>query len=228
MLLSGANGGVAQKDWQVRNEDDFIELQPWGVPCDNSWMKDHVNQWTGYSFYTWEMAIEKCITVSYSLSMQPVLAFVGGLKFNILPAPLADIETMVCYPDKQPGGVDLSVLRTVINSGGVMLFSRTIRLVERFGSNTDFVNGNTYSAYETYRNPTGVAVGNHGVEDDRSLEVRWDFLRFYLQLTGGCWECNLSDIIYIYIYICSIYILSMGCGVIHHRLDVCCYALCPQ
>ena len=52
-----------------------------------------------------------------------------------------------------------------------MLFSRTMRLVKRFGSNTDFVTSNTYGAYETYRNPTGVAVGNHGVEDDRSLEV---------------------------------------------------------
>jgi len=53
------------------------------------------------------MAIEKCVTVSYALSMQPVLAFVGGLEFDILPAPLADIDTMVCWPDKQPGAAGL-------------------------------------------------------------------------------------------------------------------------
>ena len=52
------------------------------------------------------MAIEKCVTVSYSLAMQPVLAFVGGLEFDLLPAPLADIDTMVCWPDKQPGDFD--------------------------------------------------------------------------------------------------------------------------
>lgn len=170
---SGSNGAVAQSDWQVNDEDDFIKLEPWAVPCDNSWMmdKDHLTKWAGYSFYTWEMAIEKCVTVSYSLSMQPVLAFVGGLEFDILPAPLADIDTMVCWPDKQPGGVDLSVLRTVISSGGVMLFSRTLRLVKRFGDNTDFTDNNIYSAYETYRNPAGVAVGSHSVEDDRTLEA---------------------------------------------------------
>ena len=59
------------------------------------------------------MAIEKCVTVSYSLSMQPVLAFVGGLEFDILPAPLADIDTMVCWPDKQPGPGRLSNVRHV-------------------------------------------------------------------------------------------------------------------
>lgn len=170
---SGSNGAVAQSDWQVNDEDDFIKLEPWAVPCDNSWMmdKDHLTKWAGYSFYTWEMAIEKCVTVSYSLSMQPVLAFVGGLEFDILPAPLADIDTMVCWPDKQPGGVDLSVLRTVISSGGVMLFSRTLRLVKRFGDHTDFTDDNIYTAYETYRNPAGVAVGSHSVEDDRTLEA---------------------------------------------------------
>lgn len=170
---SGSNGAVAQSDWQVNDEDDFIKLEPWAVPCDNSWMmdKDHLTKWAGYSFYTWEMAIEKCVTVSYALSMQPVLAFVGGLEFDILPAPLADIDTMVCWPDKQPGGVDLSVLRTVISSGGVMLYSRTLRLVKRFGDNTDFTDNNIYSAYETYRNPAGVAVGSHSVEDDRTLEA---------------------------------------------------------
>ena len=31
---------ATQADWQVSNEGDFIQLEPWAVPCDNSWMKD--------------------------------------------------------------------------------------------------------------------------------------------------------------------------------------------
>ena len=100
-----------------------------------------------------------------------MLAFVGGLEFDLLPSPLTEMETTVCWPDKQPGGVDLSVLRTVILSGGVQLFSRTLRLTKRFGSNTDFEQGNIYPAHETWRNPIGIATGRHGVEDDRSLEA---------------------------------------------------------
>ena len=100
-----------------------------------------------------------------------MLAFVGGLEFDLLPSPLTEMETTVCWPDKQPGGVDLSVLRTVILSGGVQLFSRTLRLTKRFGSNTDFEQGNIFPAHETWRNPIGIATGTHGVEDDRSLEA---------------------------------------------------------
>ena len=47
----------------------------------------------------------------------------------------------VCWPRGQPEGLDLSVLRTVIKSNGVMLFSRTLRLSKRFGDKTDFVEG---------------------------------------------------------------------------------------
>ncbi|CAE7033098.1 carA2 [Symbiodinium sp. CCMP2592] len=178
----GSNNKVIQRDWQVEQADQFIQLEPWAVPCDNSWMTDNPEKWEGYSFYTWESAIEKCVTVGYSMSTQPVLAFVGGLEFDLLPAPLADLETTVCWPDKQPSGVDLSVLgddetlgnlgvlRTVIKSSGVQLFSRTMRLTKRFGTGTDFTDANTYSAHETWRNPLGKATGTHGSEDDRSLE----------------------------------------------------------
>ena len=93
------------------------------------------------------------------------------MEFDLLPSPLTEMETTVCWPDKQPGGVDLSVLRTVILSGGVQLFSRTLRLTKRFGSNTDFEQGNIFPAHETWRNPIGIATGTHGVEDDRSLEA---------------------------------------------------------
>ncbi|CAJ1441752.1 unnamed protein product [Effrenium voratum] len=167
---NGQNNQATKADWQVANDDDFIQLEPWAVPCDNSWMKDNWDKWQGYSFYTWEMSIEKCVTVTYSLSMQPVLAFVGGLEFDLMPAPLASLDTIVCWPDKQPGGLDLSVLRTEIRSGGVLLFSRTLRLTKRFGSGTDFVADNTFMAHETWRNPIGTATGIHSSEDDRTLE----------------------------------------------------------
>ncbi|CAE7450874.1 carA2 [Symbiodinium pilosum] len=167
----GADNTVTKRDWQVGDYGDFIQLEPWAVPCDNEWMQENPDKWEGYSFYTWESAIEKCVTVSYSMSTQPVLAFVGGLQFDLLPSPLTEMETTVCWPDKQPGGVDLSVLRTVILSGGVPLFSRTLRLTKRFGSNTDFKQGNIFPAHETWRNPIGIATAQHGVEDDRSLEA---------------------------------------------------------
>ncbi|CAE7590253.1 unnamed protein product [Symbiodinium natans] len=166
----GSHNQATESDWQVSNEGDFIQLEPWAVPCDNSWMKDHWDKWQGYSFYTWEMSIEKCVTVSYALSMQPVLSFVGGMEFDLMPAPLASLDTVVCWPDKQPGGVDLSVLRSEIRSAGVLLFSRTLRLTKRFGGGTDFTDENTFGAHETWRNPIGIATGQHAVEDDRTLE----------------------------------------------------------
>ena len=74
----GSNNKVIQRDWQVEQADQFIQLEPWAVPCDNSWMTDNPQKWEGFSFYTWESAIEKCVTLGYSMSTQPVLAFVGG------------------------------------------------------------------------------------------------------------------------------------------------------
>ena len=54
----------------------------------------------GYSFYTYESVIEKCAAITYSMSAQPVIAFVGGLEFDLLPAPLMEITTEVCWPDR--------------------------------------------------------------------------------------------------------------------------------
>ena len=105
-------GGVSKEDWQVGNQNDFLQLEPWAVPCDNTWMKDNWNRWQGYTFYTQPQAIEKCVTVTFSLGMQPVVAFVGGLQFEILPKPLFELGTTVCWPNQQPGGVDLSLLRS--------------------------------------------------------------------------------------------------------------------
>ncbi|CAE7564912.1 unnamed protein product [Symbiodinium sp. CCMP2592] len=158
--------GVSKSDWQVDKKDDFLKLEPWAVPCDNAWMKDNVNKWQGYSFYFGQKAIEKCVKVTFAMGMQPVVAFVGGLQFEVLPKPLFELATTVCWPNKQPGGVDLSVLRSEIKSAGILLFSRTLRLTKRFGSSTDFSTGNIKGSYETWRNAAGLAKGEGRIPMD--------------------------------------------------------------
>ena len=129
-------------------------------------MKDNWNRWQGYTFYTQPQAIEKCVTVTFSLGMQPVVAFVGGLQFEILPKPLFELGTTVCWPNQQPGGVDLSVLRSEVKSAGILLFSRTLRLTKRFGGGTDFVSSNYKGGYKTWRTNAGIASGETGVPKD--------------------------------------------------------------
>ena len=159
-------GGVSKEDWQVGNQNDFLQLEPWAVLCDNTWMKDNWNRWQGYTFYTQPQAIEKCVTVTFSLGMQPVVAFVGGLQFEILPKPLFELGTTVCWPNQQPGGVDLSVLRSEVKSAGILLFSRTLRLTKRFGGGTDFVSSNYKGGYKTWRTNAGIASGETVVPKD--------------------------------------------------------------
>ena len=53
-------------------------------------VQDNPNKWQGYSFYIWDTPVERCATVVYSLGLQPVLAFVGGIEFDIMPAPIAE------------------------------------------------------------------------------------------------------------------------------------------
>ncbi|CAE7356270.1 FCPA [Symbiodinium natans] len=147
-VRGGPGNTVEPRDWQTpgRQSDnvpsEFVKLEPWAVPCANSWMKDNPSKWQGYSFYTWETPLERCATVVYSLGLQPVLAFVGGLEFDMMPSPIAEVETFVCWPDTQPGGPQLSSGAEMhIMSGGVPLLTRTIRLKKRFGSGTGFSNG---------------------------------------------------------------------------------------
>ena len=92
---TGSNNQATQEDWQAGAKDDFIKLEPWAVPCGNQWMKDHWDKWQGYSFYSVDFSIEKCLTVTFQLNMQPVVAFVGGIQFDLLPGPLAEIDTQV-------------------------------------------------------------------------------------------------------------------------------------
>jgi len=162
-----AGSGVSQADWKVGNQHDFLQLEPWAVPCDNTWMKDNWNRWQGYTFYTQPSAVEKCVTVTFNLGMQPVVAFVGGLQFEILPAPLFELATTVCWPSQQPGGVDLSVLRSEVKSAGILLFSRTLRLTKRFGGGTDFIPSNARGGYSTWRSSAGIAEGETFVPKDQ-------------------------------------------------------------
>eukprot|EP00913_Durusdinium_trenchii_P032326 g30267.t1 len=92
---TGSAGNVTKRDWQVPSpeSEDFVKLEPWAVPCDNQWAKDNPSKWEGYSFYTYESVIEKCAAITYSMSAQPVISFVGGLEFDLLPAPLMEITT---------------------------------------------------------------------------------------------------------------------------------------
>ncbi|CAE7498035.1 FCPA, partial [Symbiodinium pilosum] len=164
-VRGGPGNTVQPRDWQTpgRQSDnvpsEFIKLEPWAVPCANQWMKDNPNKWQGYSFYTWMTPLERCATVVYSLGLQPVLAFVGGLEFDLMPSPIAEVETFVCWPDTQPGGVDLSAIEMHIMSGGVPLLTRTIRLKKRFGSGTDFSNSNIHAT-------TASGKANFGVPED--------------------------------------------------------------
>ena len=128
------------------------------MPCGNKWMKDHWDKWQGYSFYSVDTSIEKCLTVTLALNMQPVTAVVGGISFDLLPGPLAEIDTQVCWPRHQPGGLDLSVLRSVIRSNGVLLFSRTLRLSKRFGDDTHFVMENVHGGHQTSRSFFGTSA----------------------------------------------------------------------
>jgi len=165
---TGSNGKVTQRDWQVPSPDsaDFVKLEPWAVPCSNQWAKDHPEKWEGYSFYTYESVIEKCVAISYSMSVQPTLAFVGGLEFELMPAPLAEVTTEVCWPDRV-SAPDLSLIITTIRTGGIVLFKHTIRLHKRFGSDTGFTAGNIKDAVERARNYFGKGTND---DDDKSLQ----------------------------------------------------------
>lgn len=151
---TGAAGQANPGDWQVHDENDFVELKPWAVPCGTKWMKRNWDKWQGYSFYTGSLAIEKCVTVTYAINVQPVVAFIGGLQFDVMPKPLASVDTTVCWPKGRPDGQDLSMLRTEIKSSGVLLYAKTLRLNKRFGGGTQFVPHHVTATNANFRNPT--------------------------------------------------------------------------
>ncbi|CAE7720639.1 unnamed protein product [Symbiodinium sp. KB8] len=150
----GANGQATEADWQVQNENDFVALDSWAVPCGSTWMKKNWDKWQGYSFYTAEAAIEKCVTVSFSISIQPVAAFVGGVQFELMPKPLASVDTTMCWPTGRPDGQDLSLLRLKIKSSGVPLLTRSIRLTKRYGEPSDFTEDHVHQSTSTWSQPS--------------------------------------------------------------------------
>ena len=89
---TGTNQQATEADWQVENEDDFLKLEPYAVPCSNAWMQQNWNKWQEYSFYTWPTQVEKCIAVNFNIAIQPVLALIGGIQFKVLPDPLAQLS----------------------------------------------------------------------------------------------------------------------------------------
>ncbi|CAE7689629.1 unnamed protein product, partial [Symbiodinium necroappetens] len=128
------NGNQATKqDWQVDNNDKFL-----------------------HTFYTTRSNIEKCVTVTFELGLQPVAAFVGGLQFDVLPTPFFEVDIQICWPKGHPGGVDLSALHFEFRSVGILLLSRTLRLTKRFGDNTDFLPNNLNHGKATIRSQLGL------------------------------------------------------------------------
>ncbi|OLQ12213.1 hypothetical protein AK812_SmicGene3906 [Symbiodinium microadriaticum] len=172
---TGTKNQATKADWQVTSEDDFIQLEPWAVPCSNLWMQKNWNKWQGYTFYSLlaEVAMrgfgssppapESASIKQVGAALASFLnahyqAFVGGLQFDLMPAPLAALDSQV---------VGIEELGPV-GSGGMLLFSRTLRLTKRFGNGTDFVNGNIFGTHETYRGQFGVA--RNAAENGRGLE----------------------------------------------------------
>ena len=125
--------------------------------CQENW-----NKWQGYSFYTGEQAVEKCLTVKFALNIQPVVSVILGLSFELLPEELFEVITTVCWPNQFPGGLDLSVLRSEIKTANHLLFSRTLRLAKRFGNHTDFAKENLGTGHETWRSSLGIDKGESG------------------------------------------------------------------
>ncbi|CAE7224174.1 SETVS [Symbiodinium sp. CCMP2592] len=135
----GETRTLTQADWQVpgdaKGKQEFIKLEPFAVPCENKWMYENRDAWEGFSFYRKTTAIEKCVQVSLSFSIQPVLALVAGLEIDFIPAPLVDLQAVICWPDKV---YDYS-MRTPISSITSKIFvmrmpvlQHTFRLTKRF------------------------------------------------------------------------------------------------
>ncbi|CAE7019266.1 unnamed protein product [Symbiodinium sp. KB8] len=147
----GHNGQATEADWQVQDPNDFVPLEPWAVPCGNAWMKDNADKWQGYSFYSTDLHIDECLTITYSVNIQPVAALIGGVNIEVMPKKWAEILTTICWPKTRPGGLDLSILKTEIKSHGITLFSRTLRLTKRFGDGNAFFPHNVHASTSTWK-----------------------------------------------------------------------------
>ncbi|CAE7239452.1 unnamed protein product [Symbiodinium sp. CCMP2592] len=157
---TGSGNQATKGDWVVDSNDKFLQLEPWAVPCDNTWMQRNWDKWQGYTFYMSKSNIEKCVTVTFAVGLQPVAAFVGGIQFDVLPTPFFEFDTQICWPKHHPGGVDISALRFEMRTMGILLFGRTLRLTKRFGDGTDFQGSNIDRGIETFRSQLGLEWGS--------------------------------------------------------------------
>ncbi|CAE7286887.1 unnamed protein product [Symbiodinium necroappetens] len=172
----GNHQEATKEDWTSATKEDFVQLEPWAVPCDLPWMKENGafivgphglhagkshqasvtenwNKWQGYSFYTGGTPVEKCLKVTFSLKIEAVVATVVGLSFDVVPEELLELITTVCWPNQMPGSSEdimLSVLRTEIRTAGHLLFRATTRLAKRFGHGTFFEPKNWGKGFQTH------------------------------------------------------------------------------
>lgn len=160
----------SKQDWQT-NGSDIFGLSAYAVPCDNGWLKDNKNKWEGYATYFWETAIEKCMSVSFGLAIQPTISFIGGITFDIVPEPIAEVVSEICWPDKQPGGQDLSMISSTIKTAGIPILQKIVRLKKRFEKDTGktrFTPQNVHDTVASIKNTLGVAGHN---DDDTGMNT---------------------------------------------------------
>jgi hypothetical protein len=131
----GQHGKVKQSDWQVgeaaKGKDEFIELKPWAVPCENKWLHDNREAWEGFSVINVEGAFEKCLAVNFEFSIQPVVALGGGIELEALPEPLIALSMTVCWPDKWHKA-QVSYIQFRLSAGTVPVFTHTVRWNAKF------------------------------------------------------------------------------------------------
>ncbi|CAE7249477.1 unnamed protein product [Symbiodinium natans] len=152
---SGSNNQATKADWQATDTEGFIQLEPWAVPCSPQFLRDKWDKWQGYSVYGWNLPVEKCLTVSFGIEFQPVIAFVGGISIKALK-DMCSVSVSICWPDFMPGGLQLSSISIQFKVFNTLLFSVTTRLVKRFGTPTDFVPGNIDASVGTPFLPVGM------------------------------------------------------------------------
>ncbi|CAE7782503.1 hypothetical protein AK812_SmicGene10720 [Symbiodinium microadriaticum] len=157
---SGVNNQTRKQDWQVKGDPDgFIQLEPFAVPCSPTFLQNHWDKWQGYSVYGWNLPVERCLTVSFGLDVDPVLSFVAGVRFSLIKELFA-IAVSVCWPDFMPGGRHITSITAQARLLNTMVLSITIRNTRhRFRPDADTWawpwDSNTHTTYGSVLIPMG-------------------------------------------------------------------------
>ena len=61
--------------------------------------------------------------VTYGINVQPVVAFVGGVQFDVMPKPLVSVDTTVGWDSDQADFSYLRFLCKILVYIGLMLYS---------------------------------------------------------------------------------------------------------